>query len=944
MNSPDTQHTRKRGKLASAADSYRAFFEEAVDGMFITDQHWRFLAANRQWLAITGYSLEDLLATHCTAMIDPEDFLRQPPLGVLVQQDRIATREQCFLHKNGSRLQVEISQKILADGNILSVAHDITERKKAETAAKERTRELAALHALGMTVGSSLSLDQVGKAAMQGILTAVQPDLAYLFLRDGDKLLLQEVAPPEGRQRLGIIPEHRVGECICGLTVRENKALYSRNIHRDSRCTWDECKEAGIHSFASLPLRTGSEIIGVIGLASLTDRDFEAQAGFLEILAHQVSLALANARNYESAWRELAERKSAEERLLQETVFNQTVLDSLPGLFYLFDHKGRFRRWNTNFEKVSGYTPDELTTMSPEDFFEGQGREAIRTAVREVFQNGESRTEAVFLAKDRTATPYFFTGRRFFLEGQPCLTGMGIDITERKNAEAALGESEKKSRAIFERSPVGIILLDSQSVILDCNEHFAAIFEVPRERYLGIKLLDRLPDGPIRDNLLKTLAGEGIHRFEDSHTSIFSGKQVYLSIISERLTPDLLIVVITDITEQKQAALAQEKLQEQLLQAQKMESVGRLAGGVAHDFNNMLTAILGHAELAMTSCSPEDSIHANLKVIESAARRSADLVRQLLAFARKQTVAPKVLDLNDCVAGLLKMLVRLIGEDIDLVWKPDLEVWPIKIDPSQIDQILANLCVNARDAITGVGKITIGTKNITFDAEYCTLHPTSSPGEYVQLSVSDNGFGMDKEILEHIFEPFFTTKEVGKGTGLGLSTVYGIVKQNQGVVNVYSEPGKGTTFKIYLPRFAAPAGPAEVEKKAAIPRGSGQLVLLVEDEEVILGVGQAMLTRLGYQVLPAISPTEALRQAHVHAEEIELLITDVIMPEMNGRDLAQILVGIIPGLKCLFTSGYTSDIIALHGVLDEKIDFIQKPFSFMELAVKVNEVMKRNGD
>jgi PAS domain S-box-containing protein len=740
-------------------------------------------------------------------------------LTVILQQDRTATREQCFLHKDGGSIHADISQRVLTDGNVLWLVRDITERKQLEAAAEKRTGELTALHALGLTVSSSLSLNQVCKAALQGMLAAVEPDLAYLFLRDGDRLLLHEVAPPEARYRLGEIPEHRVGECMCGLTVREDRSLYSRNIHTDSRCTWDECKNAGIHSFASLPLRAGKEIIGVIGLASITDRDFESQADFLEILAHQVSLALFNSRSYEAARRDLAERKSAEERLQ---------------------------------------------------------------------------------------------------------------------------DSEKKSRAIFERSPVGIILLDNQSTVLDCNEHFACIFEVPRERYLGIKLLDRLPVGQLRDHLLSTMTDEGIHRFEASHTSIFSGKEVYLSIISERIAADLLIVVMTDITEQKHAATARERLQEQLLQAQKMESVGRLAGGVAHDFNNMLTAILGHAELAMLKCSPEDSIHIDLRVIESAARRSADLVRQLLAFARKQTVAPKVLDLNDCIAGLLKMLVRLIGEDIDLVWKPDSELWPIKIDPSQIDQILVNLCVNARDAIEGVGKITIGTKNTFIDAEYCTFHPPISPGEYVQLSVCDTGFGMDKEVIEHIFEPFFTTKEVGKGTGLGLSTVYGIAKQNNGFVNVYSEPGKGTTFKTYLPRFAASAVEEPVEKKTKIPRGHDQLVLLVEDEEVILKVGQAMLTKLGYRVLAAAAPSEALRQAEANAGEIELLITDVIMPEMNGRDLANILVDLIPGLKCLFTSGYTSDIVAHHGVLDEKINFIQKPFSFMELAVKVCEVLDRN--
>jgi CheY-like chemotaxis protein len=377
------------------------------------------------------------------------------------------------------------------------------------------------------------------------------------------------------------------------------------------------------------------------------------------------------------------------------------------------------------------------------------------------------------------------------------------------------------------------------------------------------------------------------------------------------------------------------------MQAQKMESVGRLAGGVAHDFNNMLTAILGHAQLAMMKCTPSAPIHPHLEGIEEAALRSADFVRQLLAFARKQTVAPKVLDLNDSVAGMLKMLLRLIGEDIDLVWMPGAGLWPVKIDPSQIDQLLANLCVNARDAIAGVGKVTIETEKIAFDEAYCAIHPGFSCGEYVMLAVSDDGCGMSKGVLDHLFEPFFTTKEVGKGTGLGLATVYGIVKQNEGFINVYSEPGKGSTFKIYLPRFVGEALERMAASAAEMPRGSGEMVLLVEDEAVILTLGQEILEELGYRVLSAGTPGEALRQAKAHASEIQLLITDVIMPEMNGRDLAKLIRDLKPGLKCLFTSGYTADIIAHRGVLDEGVHFLHKPFSMKDLASRVREALER---
>ena len=304
-------------------------------------------------------------------------------------------------------------------------------------------------------------------------------------------------------------------------------------------------------------------------------------------------------------------------------------------------------------------------------------------------------------------------------------------------------------------------------------------------------------------------------------------------------------------------------------------------------------------------------------------------------------MAPKVLDLNDTVSGMLKMLQRLIGEDIDLVWMPGAGLWPVKIDPSQIDQLLANLCVNARDAIAGVGKVTIETENIVFDEAYCAVHPGFIRGEYVMLAVSDDGCGMNKEVLDHLFEPFFTTKEVGKGTGLGLATVYGIVKQNEGFINVYSEPGKGTTFKIYLPRFAGDAVEPMAASPAETPMGRGETVLLVEDEAAILNVGRTMLERLGYTVLTAGTPGEALRQVEAHAAEIQLLITDVVMPEMNGRDLAKLIRDIKPGLKCLFTSGYTADVIAHHGVLDKGVNFLQKPFSMKDLASKVREALER---
>ncbi|MFH0729908.1 MAG: PAS domain S-box protein [Pseudomonadota bacterium] len=382
------------------------------------------------------------------------------------------------------------------------------------------------------------------------------------------------------------------------------------------------------------------------------------------------------------------------------------------------------------------------------------------------------------------------------------------------------------------------------------------------------------------------------------------------------------------------------RLTDQLQQARKMESVGQLAGGVAHDYNNMLTVILGFAQLALDKVDPAEPLHADLLEIIKAAERSVEVTRQLLAFARKQTVTPRVLDLNEIVESMLRMLRRVIGEDIDLAWLPGGNLWPVKVDPTQIDQILANLCVNARHAIGGGGgKVTIETRITVFDEASCAGYSGCTPGEYVRLSVSDTGCGMDKETLAHIFEPFFTTRDVGEGTGLGLATVYGIVKQNNGFIDVCSESGRGTTFSIYLPRHVDNGVPGCKEAPVE-PTGIGnETILLVEDEPAILKVTKMMFERLGYTVLAASTPSEAMHLAKTHSGEIHLLLTDVFMPGMNGRDLARDLLSLHPDLKLLFMSGHEASIIAPHGMIEKGLHFIKKPFSRQALAAKAREAL-----
>jgi PAS domain S-box-containing protein len=397
-------------------------------------------------------------------------------------------------------------------------------------------------------------------------------------------------------------------------------------------------------------------------------------------------------------------------------------------------------------------------------------------------------------------------------------------------------------------------------------------------------------------------------------------------------------VVASDITAVKKAEEEKLHLEAQLLQTQKMESIGRLAGGVAHDFNNMLSVILGHAELALGKMERGKSARHHLEAICSVAERSANLTRQLLGFARKQHISPKVVDLNESVSTTLDMLRRLLGEDVRLFWQPASRLWKVKMDTSQLDQILANLCLNARDAIADTGRITITTANSSIDEEYCASHPDATPGDYVRLTVADDGCGIGKEILDKIFEPFFTTKEIGQGTGLGLATVFGIVKQNNGLIEVSSEPAKGSTFSVYLPRHLSAEGatPADGEERGESPlpvaRGT---ILLVEDEPMILEVAADMLEAQGYRVLQAGTPEQAIELAEHYPEEVDLLLTDVIMPSMNGRELAKKLATANPRLKCLFMSGYTADIIACRGVDDGDFFFLQKPFSLQSLTDKV---------
>jgi PAS domain S-box-containing protein len=527
------------------------------------------------------------------------------------------------------------------------------------------------------------------------------------------------------------------------------------------------------------------------------------------------------------------------------------------------------------------------------------------------------------------------------------MAAQAIANSEREQLLVTLRGSEKQYRELFDNAPLGIFQISEAGSFLSANPEYARLagYADPTD------LLSRVTDiaGQLyvypeeRERYQAYLRRHGQAKNYQVELKRPDGERFWAS-MNTRVRHDPFHGVVydgflMDITEHKRIEAEREKIQTQLTQAQKMESIGRLAGGVAHDFNNMLGVILGYSEMALEQIPDDRQLQTALRGIQQAAERSADLTRQLLAFARKQTVAPKVLDLNQTLETMLSMLRRLIGEHIDLAWLPGDNLPPLKIDPSQIDQILANLFVNARDAIGAGGKVTIETGNAVFDEEYCAAHADTRPGTYLLLAVSDDGCGMDPETVNHIFEPFFTTKKIGEGTGLGLATVYGIVRQNNGFINVYSELGHGTTFRIYLPAYGAEVR-AVGQGQGAPPNPTGsETILLVEDEPMILEMTKAMLSRQGYHVLAAASPGEAIRIAGEHRGDIRLLMTDVVMPEMNGRDLAKNLLSLYPDLLRLFMSGYTANVIAHHGVLDEGVHFIQKPFTTRDLAAKIREVL-----
>jgi two-component system, cell cycle sensor histidine kinase and response regulator CckA len=657
------------------------------------------------------------------------------------------------------------------------------------------------------------------------------------------------------------------------------------------------------------------------------------------------------------------EKKLAEQALLaSEERFRSVIEQSLDGIA-LIDDLGIVIEWNLGMEQITGLRRSDICgclvwdaqfQIITDEKKKIPGAYArSRDSVQELIRRGFSSSFIEPLVEREIQRP---DGTRRFLQSTvfPIKSTKGMlygmitrDITGRKQTEEDLKNALNDWESIFQAVGQPTLILDPHFTILQANSaaiNASGYIEQELKGKLCYEVFHRKDHPPEPCPLLKMTASGHIETTETevetlggifiiSCTPVFDGTGALQKVIH----------VATEITDRKRAEAEQKKLREQLYQAQKMETIGHLAGGIAHDFNNILSAIIGYASLLQTEMKNDDPLYSYVEHILSASERAAILVHSLLAFSRKQTLSIKPVKINDLVSSVSKLLVRLLGEDITLETVFSFSDPVVMADASQIDQILFNLSTNARDAMAQSGHLTINTDIAAIDEMYIKEHGYGVAGDYALITVTDTGAGMDKPTQDKIFEPFFTTKEVGKGTGLGLSTAYGIVKQHNGFINCYSEPGKGTIFKIYLPLLKTDEKIAiEPVRKGTLPqRGGEETILVAEDDATVRQIIVYILTQYGYTVLEAEDGAQAVQVFTEHAQEVDLLLFDVIMPNKNGKDAYMQIQNIKPGVPVIFSSGYTADIILQQGILEEGFEMLLKPVSMTALLQKVREVLDR---
>lgn len=649
-----------------------------------------------------------------------------------------------------------------------------------------------------------------------------------------------------------------------------------------------------------------------------------------------------------STQQERAERARVEQELRESEQRFRELFHLLPASIS-FSRKADhvFLEVNRGFEESSGYRREEVIGRSSRDLELWPSAEERDTMMRLLEGSEEVRNfELRVKSKRGQERQMSFSATSVIVGGEPGWLSVLTDVTALRAAEEAVRENERLLQLLVEHSTDILGVISTAGVHVSLRGPLQRILGYDPDELIGHDALEFIhPDdvAAVREVVEALSKTPGLVRRVECRHRHKQGRWVAMEAMgASRLEePGIngIVINVRDVSERKEAEQERAKLHEQLQQALKMEAIGRLAGGVAHDFNNLLTAISGNIELAQLDLDPSDPLQQYLADAAHASDSATELTRQLLTFSRRQLIEPRVINVNELIGNLRKMLGRLIGEDIELATTFAENLGSVRIDPGQLQQLLVNLCVNARDAMPEGGRLVIETGNSEIDESFCHMHPDVQPGRYVRIAVIDSGQGMSKEVRQRIFEPFFTTKGEGRGTGLGLAMVFGAVKQAGGVIDVYSELGMGATFRIYLPRIEAPSERiAQVLAKADLPRGN-ELILLVEDSASVRELAAAMLKRLGYRVLSAANGGEALLIAEQHREPIDLLLTDVVMPGMNGRDLSERLQKCHREMRVLFSSGYTEDTIVRHGVMDETMHYIGKPYSMQALSVKVRRVL-----
>lgn len=897
-----TERKRAEEGLRESEERYRTILDNIEDGYYEVDLPGNFTFFNDSLCRMLGYSKDELIGMGNQQYTDPENRKKLFQAFNEVYRTGEPTNEFDWevIRKDGTKVYGEVSVSLIKDSNghptgFRGIARDITERKRAE---EETRHTLSLLNAtLESTADGILVVDRGGKIVSfnQKFVQMWHIPKSIMASQDDDRALafvLDQLKDPEG-------------------FLAKVKELYSQPEAESFDLL--EFKDGRVFERYSQSQRIGEQSVGrVWGFRDVTER-----------------------------WRAEEALKASEEK------YRLLVENAGEAIFVAQD--GMLKFANRNTTEMFGFSKDELTSKPFQEFIHPDDRGLVLNRHLKRLEGHGLPSVYPFRIVNKSGNFKWVELKAVLItwEGKPATLNFLSDITERKEGEEALQESEKKFRVLTETAASGIFIHQGEKFVY-VNPASEAMTGYSREELLTMDFWHLVhPDFrelvkqraqarqqgksvPSRYEL-KIITKNGEERWVDLAVGMidFQGKPAILG-------------TDFDITERKRAEEEMRALEEQLRQSQKIEAIGRLAGGIAHDFNNLLTVIKGYSQLSLLDLKESDPLWGNIQEIQKATQRATDLTRHLLAFSRRQILDLKVLDLNSLLRDLDKMLRRIIGEDIELNTLLVNNLGRVKIDPGQIEQVILNLAVNARDAMPSGGKLIIETANVELDEQYAHTHMGVIPSHYVRLSVSDTGLGMSRGVKEKIFEPFFTTKEKGKGTGLGLSTVYGIVKQSGGNIWVYSEPGHGTTFKIYLPRVEEELDAlSSRDETDSLPRGN-ETILLVEDEPLVRDLAHRFLTEHGYTILEAADGEEALRAAQEHAgKRIHLLLTDVVMPQMGGKELADRLRRLRPSIKVLYTSGYTDEAIVHHGVLDPGTHFLQKPFSPKTLLHKVREVLDR---